>query len=89
MKDITAARRDGKSKVKCLMLPGEWNEDYSRQMFSEAKQSIPSKSGKGAVWRWVQIGKRPNHKWDCANMINVRAHMLGVLGVGNNLPAQE
>lgn len=84
IKDVTADRRDGKSRTKAFIAPGDWNDEYSRQMFSEAKKLISSKSEIGKQrWMWCKIGSRANHDWDISNMINVRAYMKHLIGTGH------
>jgi hypothetical protein len=62
-----------------LVQPGPWNEEFSKQMYSETKKPIPNKLGQ-VTWKWEVIGKRPNHLWDCFCMIVTRAFMLRILG---------
>lgn len=70
------------------MLKGDWNEEFSKQMYSESKRIV-----KGAkVPRWAPLGKRPNHGWDCFNMAVVRAFMKRVFVnplEGTSVPANE
>jgi hypothetical protein len=90
MKDITAARRDGKAKgVIITQVRGDWKADYDRQMFSERKEQITRGTLGRTKFEWVRIGSRPNHKWDCSNMINVIAKMRGVLGGESETPEEK
>jgi hypothetical protein len=49
-------------------------EDYLAQMESEHRIR------KGGKWLWEQIGKRPNHYWDCEAMQVAAAVMLKLVG---------
>lgn len=57
-------------------IPINVNQDYLDQMESE-RRIIDEKSGKPI---WAQIGRRPNHYWDCEAMQVVFATMLKVVG---------
>lgn len=58
-------------------------EEYLRQMDSE--QRIQQKSGK---WKWEQVGKRPNHLWDCEVQAMAVATMLKLIGKESEAPAE-
>lgn len=49
-------------------------EDYLAQM--ESEQRVKERN----VWVWQQIGKRPNHYWDCEAMQAAAATMLKIVG---------
>ncbi|MCB1209484.1 MAG: phage terminase large subunit family protein, partial [Verrucomicrobiales bacterium] len=49
-------------------------DDYLGQMESEHRVR------KGGKWLWEQIGKRPNHYWDCEAMQVAAAVMLKLVG---------
>jgi len=55
-------------------IPEDAGEDYLVQM--ESEQRIR----KGGRWLWEQIGKRPNHYWDCESMQIAAAVMLKIVG---------
>ena len=52
-------------------LPSDIDADYLAQMQSEHR--VKEKSGK---WRWVQIGDRGQHYWDCEAMAVAGAYMI-------------
>lgn len=51
---------------------------YLNHMQSERKQVVETR-GSVEVRRWVRMGKRPNHLWDCEAMLIVFALMKGPL----------
>jgi phage terminase large subunit GpA-like protein len=55
-------------------IPDETGKDYRRQL--EAERRIK----KGNKWVWQQIGKRPNHYFDCEVMDITAAVMLKIIG---------
>lgn len=87
VKDICARYRDAKAgKVEWLKdqaKPGhnskEDPESASAQMFSEFRKREVSDSGKKTN-RWLQKGRRPNHKWDCWCMGIVAACRAEIIG---------
>jgi hypothetical protein len=58
---------------------GAWNDEFSKQLYSEAKKPVVNKLG-FTEDRWQVVGKRPNHLWDCFCMIHVRCFMYRILG---------
>jgi hypothetical protein len=76
VKDITVKLRDGKG--------AEWlgldDKDWQEGQFSERKVRVR----KGMTTRevWQQIGKRPNHAWDCEQLQTLQALRVGILGSG-------
>lgn len=58
---------------------------YLNQMASERKMVVETRGNK-EVRRWVRLGKRPNHLWDCEAMQIVFALVKGLLRPG---PAAE
>jgi len=80
IKDIAKRRRDQMLKgVTSLVSPGDWNEEFSKQMFSERKKKILNSLNQ-VTEKWERIGKRPNHLWDCFCMALVAACMAQILG---------
>jgi len=55
-------------------VPDDIDEDYLSQMESEHR--VKEKK----TWMWKQIGKRPNHYWDCESMQAAAATMLKIIG---------
>jgi phage terminase large subunit GpA-like protein len=55
-------------------VPDDIDEDYLSQM--ESEQRIKEHD----TWMWKQIGKRPNHYWDCEAMQAAAATMLKIVG---------
>lgn len=55
-------------------IPDDAPEEYFEHMESERREKHAGQ------WRWVQIGKRPNHYWDCEAMAVAAGHMLRLLG---------
>jgi len=55
-------------------VPDDISDDYLAQM--ESEQRIKEKN----VWRWKQIGSRPNHFFDCECMQTTAATMLKIVG---------
>jgi phage terminase large subunit GpA-like protein len=46
--------------------PQDRQDDYFRQYEAEHKvEKLDSVTKQRRGWRWVQIGQRPNHAWDC------------------------
>lgn len=46
-------------------LPSDVSDAYKRQMLSEVKRPVLVGKEKKVVERYVQVGDRPNHLWDC------------------------
>lgn len=59
-------------------VPAEWND----HMFSERRESVWDKYHK-ETYKFVRIGKRANHLWDCECMQVVAACMAGCIGLEN------
>jgi hypothetical protein len=70
IKDIAIARRDGAVASRNLVMRGEWNAEFNRQMHSQRKVPTPAKYG-GDRWKWVKF--RDDHGLDCKCMCIVRA----------------
>jgi hypothetical protein len=80
IKDTAKVLRDSiAKKTRGFMKPGDWNDECSEHLFSEKK--IPVRNKLGHVdWKWMVIGKKPNHGWDDFCMIVNRAIMMRLLG---------
>lgn len=77
VKDILKRHRDGKAAK--FLVPTD-DPEYNAQMNSEIKRKfVDAKTGK-EVWRFVRIGQRPNHAWDCEGEQIVAASLVGCLG---------
>jgi hypothetical protein len=76
-KDILARLRRNQDPEEGVTyeVPDNVPEDFLKQMDSE--QRIKTKSGK---WVWTQIGKRPNHFFDCETMGTAGLVMMKLLG---------
>lgn len=81
--------------AKLINMPDRWGvpddidehcKDYRSQMDSERRGK--SKMGKPI---WLQVGKRPNHLWDCEAMAVVVGNILKILGaeVAETEPAES
>lgn len=57
-------------------LPSDISDDYLKMLDSEHRIK------KGNTFVWEQIGRRPNHYWDCEAMQVVVAFMLKIFGRG-------
>ena len=50
----------------CLNYPQDRRDDFFKQYESEEKKQLLDKTtNQPRGWRWIQIGSRPNHAWDC------------------------
>jgi len=58
------------------------SEDYRKQMLSEMKKDVTNSKTKQVEQRWVRIGGRPNHLWDCECIALASAMLAGVLPIG-------
>ena len=66
VKDTLAILRDGKGPS--WETADDSSIDYRVQMMSEIKKDVLNKMTKRPDQRWVKIGSRPNHLWDCEAM---------------------
>ena len=82
IKDILARLYGGKGIY--YGVPKDVPQFYLNQMASERKQ-VTETRGSREIRRWVRLGKRANHLWDCSAMQIVFAQIKGVLRV--SLPA--
>jgi phage terminase large subunit GpA-like protein len=76
-KDILARLRDGKG-APWLAYEGV-AEDWHKHIYAERRVKVWDSKGIEAGWRWENIGRRPNHLWDCEVMQVAAACMEGVL----------
>ena len=58
------------------------SDDYRKQMLSEMKKDVTNSKTKQVEQRWVRIGGRPNHLWDCECIALASAMLAGVLPIG-------
>jgi hypothetical protein len=65
-------------------VPRDVSEDYRKHMLSEMKKDIVNAKTKQVEARWVKIGGRPNHLWDCECIALASAMLAGVLPVGES-----
>jgi hypothetical protein len=87
IKDVAGSRRDNMARgIQSILAPGNWNDELSRQMFSEQRKSVTNTLGQQS-WKWMRLGKRPNHLWDCYCMTVARAFMKRLLGGDLAAPA--
>ena len=56
-------------------VPSDVSEEYLKMLDSEQRVK------KGNSWEWRQIGKRPNHYWDCEAMQVCAAYMMKLFKV--------
>ena len=82
---------DEENKLAALRQPGaapKWevprdvSDDYRKHMLSEMKKDIVNSKTKQVEQRWVKIGGRPNHLWDCECIALASAMLAGVMPVG-------
>jgi hypothetical protein len=62
--------------------PRDASTDYCSQMVSEMKKDIVNSKTKQVESRWVRIGGRPNHLFDCECIALASAMLAGVLPIG-------
>ncbi|QYY34597.1 terminase gpA endonuclease subunit [Ruficoccus sp. ZRK36] len=76
IKDTLARLRRNQDPAKgpTWEVPDDIDEDYLSQMESEHRAKEKN------TWMWKQIGKRPNHYWDCESMQAAAATMLKIIG---------
>jgi phage terminase large subunit GpA-like protein len=81
IKDKLASLRQIESVIE-WEVPRDVSEDYRKQMVSEMKRDTINKRTKQVEQRWVKIGGRPNHLWDCECIAIASAMLAGVLPIG-------
>jgi Phage terminase large subunit (GpA) len=74
--------------------PSDVSKDYLDHLNSEVKREVLDKETKRMKMRWVRIGSRQNHLWDCEAMQVAVATMMRVLRdepqvVGVDTPADK
>lgn len=74
VKDTLAKLRRNAEHSAKWEVPEDVPEEYLLQMESEHRIR------KGEKWQWTQIGKRPNHYFDCESMQVTAAYMIKVIG---------
>jgi hypothetical protein len=85
VKDILARLFGGKGVY--FGVPRDVPQFYMNHMASERK-SIVETRGNREIRRWIRLGKRPNHLWDCEAMQIVFALIKGPLRLaGDETPA--
>jgi phage terminase large subunit GpA-like protein len=62
--------------------PRDASNDYRAQMVAEMKKDVINGKTKQIEQRWVKIGGRANHLWDCECIALASAMLAGVLPVG-------
>lgn len=78
IKGIAQRRRDDMMKKhRGFVVAANWNDEFSAHLYSEKLEQSKKNQNE---WRFVQIGKRPNHGWDCFCMNLTLACMNGCLG---------
>lgn len=80
VKDVLHRLYSGKGVM--FGIPKDVPPFYINQMLSERKMVVETR-GNREVRRWVKIGKRPNHLWDCEAMQIVFALIKGPLRISN------
>ena len=58
---------------------GDWNEEFAKQLHGEKLQKVRNKNTGAESLRWVRIGQRDNHLWDCLCMGITAAAIAGLL----------
>lgn len=81
IKDKLASLRQP-GAVPAWEVPRDVSEDYRKHMLSEMKKDIVNAKTKQVEQRWVKIGGRANHLWDCECIALASAMLAGVLPIG-------
>ena len=84
IKDILSRLYGGKAVY--FGVPEDVPQYYLNHMASERKQIVETR-GNREIRRWMRMGKRPNHLWDCEAMQIVFALIMGPLRISNEEPA--
>ncbi len=77
IKDIAAKIRDGRAQK--MSVPEHGSEELMKHLLSERRIKVWDKYGQDS-WKYENIGKRPNHLWDCFCMQVLFACIAGVIG---------
>ena len=83
VKDILARLFSGKGSY--FGVPRDAPQHYMNHMQSERKGIVKMQAGK-EIRRWMKVGKRPNHLWDCEAMQIVFALIKGPLRLAGEKP---
>ncbi len=70
-------------------VPGDVSEDYKAQIKNEVKKVKHNKETGRPEWKWVQIGKRPQHLFDCECMCLVHAVIARILYPEEEIPEKK
>jgi phage terminase large subunit GpA-like protein len=81
IKDKLAALRDPNA-TPAWEVPHDVSSNYRKQMLSEMKRELINSKTKQTELRWVKIGNRANHLWDCECIAIASAMLAGVLPTG-------
>jgi hypothetical protein len=81
IKDIATSRRDSMERGKLSFIGPGAIKLLPKHLYSEHKQKFYDQDGR-EEWRYVVIGKRPNHGWDCYCMGTDAACMAKIIGEG-------
>jgi phage terminase large subunit GpA-like protein len=84
IKDKLAAMRQPDAVPK-WETPRDASNDYRAQMVAEMKKDIVNSKTKQVETRWVRIGGRPNHLFDCECIALASAMLAGVLPIGSEI----
>jgi hypothetical protein len=87
IKDVLGRLRSG--GIAPFEIPNDVISDYPDQMTSEIKKEVVNKATGEVSQRWVRIGSRANHLWDCECMQVVAANMMGCLRLGDEETGPE
>lgn len=81
IKDKLASLRQPEAALK-WEVPKDISAEYRKQMLAEMKKDVINPKTKQVEQRWVRIGGRANHLWDCECIAIASAMLAGVLPVG-------
>jgi hypothetical protein len=81
IKDKLASLRQPEAALK-WEVPRDISAEYRKQMLAEMKKDVINQKTKQVEQRWVRIGGRANHLWDCECIAIASAMLSGVLPVG-------
>lgn len=80
IKDILGRLANG--QIAAFEVPADVMVEYPDHMSSEIKRDVIDPRSGQLVQRWVRIGRRANHFWDCECMQVVGALMMRLLRLG-------
>jgi phage terminase large subunit GpA-like protein len=81
VKDKLAALRQPQA-VPAWEVPRDVSDDYRKHMLAEIKKDVINAKTKQVEQRWVRIGGKANHLWDCECIALAAAMLAGVLPTG-------